>query len=69
MICKEEFLETCEDLIQDVLPLDALSRYKEQNRHPMLRCSEEELAHLYRRLLDYLSQHAGELRRYLRLNF
>lgn len=59
----EDFIETCEDLIQDVLLLDALFLYKEQNKHALLRYSKEDLDLIERRLLDYLTQHAHELHR------
>ncbi len=53
----EDFLDTSENLQQDILLLEALTLRAEQRRveTPILWTA-------FHRLLDYLSQHAGELR-------
>ena len=52
----EDFCETCQDIQEDTLLLGALSAYAED------RLENESFARVLKRLCDYLSQHAGDLR-------
>ena len=54
----DDFRGVCEDLIGDVVLLEALVLCREQGEH---RQSPEQFALLVRRVTDYLSQHADEL--------
>lgn len=55
------YQETLEDLLQDVVLLEAIDLLEKQRDASIAGVPRELLARTRRRALDYLSQHAGEL--------
>lgn len=53
--------ETLEDLLQDVILLEAIDLLEKQRDASMTGVPRELSIQTRRRVLDYLSQHAGEL--------
>lgn len=53
--------ETLEDLLQDVILLEAIDLLEKQRDTSMTGVPQELLAQTRRRVLDYLSQHVGDL--------
>ena len=58
---REEFHRILEDLLQDIILLEALSLYTERTGILADVISPELLEQTRQRLLDYLSQHIGEV--------
>lgn len=59
--CYDDFQESLEDLLQDVILLEAMELREKQRDASMTGVPQELLSQTRRRVLDYLSQHAGDL--------
>ena len=59
--CYDDFQDTLEDLLQDVILLEAMELREKQRDASMTGVPQELLSQTRRRVLDYLSQHAGDL--------
>lgn len=59
----EDFDETCRDIIEDTLLLDALAMYAAADSFFLNRGAAPYLLPVFRRLTDYLTQHVLELHR------
>lgn len=57
----DDFQETLEDLLQDVVLLEAIDLLEKQRDASTAGVPTELLVQTRRRVLDYLSQHAGDL--------
>ena len=57
----DDFQEALEDLLQDVILLEAIDLLEKQRDASITGVPQELLAQTRRRVLDYLSQHAGDL--------
>lgn len=58
-IWRDNFCETCQDILEDALLLEALSYYTSSNRPPV---EDDIFPKTFTRLSDYLSQHTSDLR-------
>ena len=56
-----DFQETLEDLLQDAVLLEAIDLLEKQRDASMKGVPQEFVVQTRRRVLDYLSQHAGDL--------
>ena len=56
-----DFQETLEDLLQDAVLLEAIDLLEKQRDASMKGVPQELVVQTRRRVLDYLSQHAGDL--------
>ena len=59
----EDFEETCQDIMEDAFLLDALAVYVSIDEEFTRGVREDYLPQVYRRLSNYLFQHALELHR------
>lgn len=55
------FYETINDIIQDVILIEAMTLRMEQHSTAMADLPQELMAQTFARVLDYLSQHAFDL--------
>lgn len=58
---KAEFYETINDIIQDVILIEAMTLRMEQRSTAMADLPQEFMDQTFQRVLDYLSQHAFDL--------
>lgn len=56
-----EFYETINDIIQDVILIEAMTLRMEQHSTAMADLPQELMVQTFARVLDYLSQHAFDL--------